>query len=429
MKMKKSRLDDMIMRLEGLGSLNRREIEALQLRKLNELLRKEQERGGFYSSLPGRLESLEQLSDLPFTTAEDLQMHSGRMLLCSQNEVQRVITDRTSGTTGSPKRLFYTKEDLEHTILLFMAGLGEFIYPGSKTMICMPFSGPYGLGELIAAAVERLGAAALKLGPFLTYSEYAKVIREEQPDTFVGMPVQLLSILRFCGKGSLQRALVSGDACPETVVEQCQLILGTKLFPHYGSREMALGGAVTCPAHEGMHLRENHVIAEIVDEQGNVLPHGMYGELVITTIGMMAQPLIRYRTGDYTRIFPEPCPCGSEVIRLDQVRRKAEDGLPSMEELDNLVFHFPEVVDYHAGYGEGHLQLELLTKPSCAAAQRTATNQSLHGAMDVPESSVRTLLQEKYRNLNVTVTAGQCTGASKSLYMAKRCVESIVNPE
>ena len=84
---------------------------------------------------------------------------------------------------------------------------------------------------------------------------------------------------------------------------------------------MGLGGAVTCPAHEGMHLRENHVMAEIIDGEGRVLPWGEYGELVITTIGMEAMPLIRYRTGDYTRIFAEPCPCGSEIIRLDSLHR------------------------------------------------------------------------------------------------------------
>lgn len=403
--MRRSRLDNMIMKMEGLERLGRREIETMQLRKLNELLRREKERGGFYSALPEGLDSLKELAALPFTTAEDLQKNGGRMLLCSQNEVQRVITDRTSGTTGSPKRLFYTGEDLEHTVLLFMAGLGEFIYPGSRTMICMPFSGPYGLGELIAQAVERLGARALQIGPFLTYSEYERVMREERPDTFVGMPVQLLSILRFCGRGSLQRALVSGDACPETVVTQCEQLLHTKLFPHYGSREMALGGAVTCPAHEGMHLRENHMIAEIIDEQGKVLPDGQYGELVITTIGMKAQPLIRYRTGDYTRILAQPCSCGSEVIRLDRVSRRAKDGLPAMEELDDLLFSFSEVIDYHAGYGDGCLHLELLIRGRC------------------PEAAILTLLKEKYRNLNVTVSAVQCTGGFRSLYMAKRSVE------
>ena len=96
------------------------------------------------------------------------------------------------------------------------------------------------------------------------------------------------------------------------------------LYPHYGSREIGLGGAVTCPAFCGMHLRENDMIAEIVDEHGMVLPYGEWGELVLTTIQAEAMPLIRYRTGDHTRIYREPCPCGSVLLRLDQVTRMGD---------------------------------------------------------------------------------------------------------
>ena len=184
-------------------------------------------------------------------------------------------------------------------------------------------------------------------------------MERERPDSFVGMPVQLLRLLRLCGKGSLRRALVSADACPDAVVESCEAILGTSLFPHYGSREMALGGAISCPAHAGMHLRENHVIAEIVDGDGRVLPPGEWGELVVTTIGMEAMPLIRYRTGDYTRVIPGRCECGSEVIRLDTVRRM--DGSAELAALDETLFSLPVVADYRAERRDGRLHLEVLT--------------------------------------------------------------------
>ena len=416
--MKKSRLDDMIINLEGLERLNRPSIEAFQLKRLNELLIKEKKRGGFYGNLPEKLSSLEEFQTLPFTVPGDLEQYGSRMLLCSQSEVQKIITDRTSGTTGNPKRLFYTAADLEHTVLLFVAGLGEFIYPGSRTLICMPFSGPYGLGELIAEAVARLGAVPLAAGPFLTYGEYARIMEKEQPDTYVGMPAQLLSILRFCGQGSLKRALISGDACPDTVVKQCEKLLGIKLFPHYGSREMALGGAVTCPAHEGMHLRENHVIAEIIDNQGQVLPRGQYGELVITTIGMEAQPLIRYRTGDYTRILDGECPCKSEVLRLDTIRRKTNDFLPDIWDLDNLLFAFENVVDYHVsclGYGT--------SCPQAHAACRGLLNIRLLVLKECNTEVIRDKLTEKYRDWKVTVTSEKCKDTSSSLYFGKRSIK------
>lgn len=353
--MKRSRLDALIMAQEQVDTLDRETIEAIQLTKLNRLLAREKERGGFYRGLPERLDSLAELSSLPFTSDEDLAKNAAGMLLRSQGEVRRVLSDATSGTTGAAKRVFYTEGDLENTVRFYMAGLGELVFPGSVTMICFPFSGPFGLGELIAEAVARLGARPLKLGPALSYGEYRDVMERERPDTFVGMPVQLLSILRVCGRGSLRRALVSGDACPESVVRGCEEILGTRLFPHYGSREMGMAGAITCPAHEGMHLRENHIIAEIVDARGRVLPKGEYGELVVSTVGMEALPLLRYRTGDYTRILPDPCPCGSGTLRLDSLRRRSRG--PDVRALDEAVFSLDSVADARYSLSGGRLHL------------------------------------------------------------------------
>ena len=356
--MSRPRIDALLMMQEGIQAVTRESIQALQLKKLNALLAREKARGGFYRWLPERLESLEALASLPFTTEEELAAKVPGLLLCSQGDIQRVLSDATSGTTGAAKRVFYTEGDCARTVQLFMAGLGEFVFPGSVTLIGFPYSGPYGLGDLIARAITDLGARPLALAPGLSYGELEELLERERPDTFVGMPVQLLSLLRVCGRGSLRRALVSGDACPEAVLRGCEALLGSRLFPHYGSREMALGGAICCPAHEGMHLRENHVIAEIVDAAGRPLPPGETGELVITTIGMEAMPLIRYRTGDYTRILPGPCPCGSQVLRLDTVRRK--EGA-EMAALDEALFSLPFVADYRAERRDGRLILTVLT--------------------------------------------------------------------
>ena len=356
--MRRSRLDALVCAQEQMTSLSRAEIEAMQLRKLNALLKKEHDRQGFYRDLPASLRSLTELAALPLTTAADLAAHGNGMLLLSQSAVARVVTERTSGTTGEAKRLFYTAGDLERTVQLFEAGLGELIFPGSVTMICFPFSGPNGLGELIAAAIGRLGARPLRVGVGKSYAELTEILEREQPDTFVGMPVPLLSLLRVCGRGSLRRALVSGDACPEAVLRGIEALLGSRLFPHYGSREMALGGAITCPAHAGMHLRENHVIAEIVSPDGTPLPAGAWGELVITTIGMEAMPLIRYRTGDRARILPGPCPCGSELRRLDTVSRLGADAFLKLE---NALFSLPWVADYRAVQAPDGLRLEVRT--------------------------------------------------------------------
>ena len=363
--MRRSRLDALICAQEGMTSLSRAEIEAMQLRRLNALLEKEHDRQGFYRDLPASLRSLNDLKALPFTTPEELAAHGGRMLLLSQSAVERVVTERTSGTTGNAKRLFYTAGDLERTVQFFAAGLGELIFPGSVTMICFPFTGPNGLGELISEAVERLGARPLRVGVGKSYAALSEILKRERPDTYVGMPVPLLSLLRVCGRGSLRRALVSGDACPDSVLRCIEELLGSRLFPHYGSREMALGGAITCQAHAGMHLRENHVIAEIIAPGGAPLPEGEWGELVITTIGMEAQPLIRYRTGDRARFLPGVCPCGSVFRRLDGVSRlHSTDYL----QLENAVFSLPWVADYRAVRSSDGLRLEVRT---CSAPPET----------------------------------------------------------
>ena len=370
--MEKSRIDNYIRKTEALPEVNRESLDALQLKKLNAVLKREKARGGFYKDLPEHLDRLAELRALPFTTEDDLAQNAPGLLLRSQAEIRRILSDATSGTTGAAKRVFYTEGDLAGTVELFAAGLGELIFPGSVTMICFPFSGPNGLGELISEAITRLGARPLKLGAGLTYGEYASVMKKERPDSFVGMPVQLLNILRVCGRGSLRRALVSGDACPEVVLRGCEEILGARLFPHYGSREMALGGAICCLAHAGMHLRENHVIAEIIDDAGRPLPPGEIGELVITTIGMEAMPLIRYRTGDYTRILPGPCPCGSAVLRLDTVTRK---GGTQLAVLDEMLFSLPFVADYRAEMCGSKLKLTVLT---CGEGKLPSLDAELH---------------------------------------------------
>ena len=138
--MKCSRLDALICEQESLPTLTRSEIEAVQLRKLNRVLMREKERAGFYRALPDHMDSLCDLHLLPFTTEEDLARFIPSMLLTSQSKVSRVLSDATSGTTGLPKRVFYTAADLENTVRLYMAGLGELIFPDDRVMICFPFS-------------------------------------------------------------------------------------------------------------------------------------------------------------------------------------------------------------------------------------------------------------------------------------------------
>lgn len=344
--MKKSNLDNWIIQTESLPELTREGLEDLQLRRLNQTLSRAKRRGGIYAQYPDHIESLQDLQALPFTTAQMLSAGAGNFLLCSQSQVSRVISDSTSGTSGPAKRVFYTQNDLEHTVGFFAAGIGEMLHPGERCFIAFPFSGPFGLGDLIAQAVERLKGIPIRAGFGQSWERLCRLVRQSQPQTYIGFPTALLGLARVYGADfPIQRALVSADACPAGVMLALDEILESKLYPHYGSRECGLGGAITCPAFQGMHLRENHIIGEIVDADGIAVPEGGYGELVITTIGLEAMPLIRYRTGDYTRFLP-PCPCGSVTRRIDTVSR--EPGSISMEALDSTLFSLPGVIDYRA---------------------------------------------------------------------------------
>ena len=399
--MKRTNLENWIETTEALPELSREGLEGLQLRRLNETLVRLKEREGFYRDYPSKLDSLSDLHKLSFTTAADLSAHPGQFLLTSQSEVSRVISGATSGTTGPAKRVFYTAKDTEHTVGFFAAGILEMLSEGEKCCIAFPFSGPFGLGDLIARAVERLGAVPIKAGLGQSWRELIAIVKETRPETYIGFPVTLLSLVRIYGENfPIKRALVSGDACPKGVMEELEKALGSKLYPHYGSRECGLGGAVTCPAFEGMHLRENHIIPEIIDENGNVLPDGEYGELVITTIGSEAMPLIRYRTGDYTRILPQ-CPCGGVTRRIDTVSRR--EGSISIEELDSKLFRLPMLADYRASFGGGlHIEARVLEPGS--------------------EAQIYSAARSLYPHLQVQVHTAACQPSDRPMYMGKRHV-------
>lgn len=354
-----AKLDSWVKEKEGIKILDRQAIESLQLEKLNRLLEREYARQGFYRNLPRRLNSLKELENLPFTTEQDLKEQGNRMLLVSQSKIERVRSWETSGTTGPAKRIFYTARDNDRTVSFFSAGLSELIHWGEKAVIAMPFTGDRGLGELIQEAVEGLGAVPVPAGNMKSFGEMLELLDKEKPDTFIGPPVLLLSLLRMRPKSSIKRGLVSGDACPPGIMKAIEERLGTRLYPHYGSREMGLGGAVTCPAFQGMHLRENDIIGEIVDEKGKAVPEGEWGELTVTLIEAGAMPLIRYRTGDISRFLPGICPCGCCLRRLDSVSRIGEGR--EMEELDDYIFQIPWIVDYRISRKGEILEIEGLT--------------------------------------------------------------------
>lgn len=342
--MHKVYLENLIVQQENLPYFSRELIETHQLELINMQLKRARSLSSFYTDYPEKLDTLKDLENLPFMTSETLMENYSKLCLSAAEDLTRIRTEYTSGTAGTPKKVAYSDYDSNRTIDFFENGLAELIFPNDAVVICFPYTDSLSLGGLIATAVERLGAKPLLPGHDRTFGEYLEIIQQNSANVYLGPPVLLLSLLRLNPDTTLKRALVSGDHCSETVLLQCEKILGTKLFPHYGSRETGLGCAYTCCAHEGLHIRENDVICEIIDETGNTLPLGNWGELVITTAGLEAMPLFRYRTGDFARLLPETCPCGSEVRRMEVVGRI--DTTAGIGHLEDILFTFDEIIDF-----------------------------------------------------------------------------------
>lgn len=361
--MRTSALDKAIARQENLIPLTREKIAAYTLERLNETFERCRRRSDFYAYLPEKITTLDEMAAIPTMDGRILSEHNRALLLLSQGEVSRVVSDETSGTTGGAKRLFFTAADQERTVDFFAAGLSEMVGPGDRTLICMPSTTPGSLADLISGAITKLKAKPTIFGIGRSFSEMYDVWQAERINTVVAMPVPLLSFHRWVQAQGIELkaegVLLGADAASVEIQELLTVSFGCPPFPHYGSREMGLEGAVTCAAHAGQHIAEQDLYLEILDEGGVPLPDGEPGEIAFTTLCREAMPLIRYRTGDRGRIIPEPCPCGSIIRRLGDIHRPT-DAPVAMDRLDALVFAKEKVMDYRASLRDGELFLEVV---------------------------------------------------------------------
>jgi len=336
-----------------------------QLRALCATVARAQRRSEFYAAtLEGvdaaALTSLADVARLPFTTADDVRSRGIGLLCVRPGDVSRIVTLPTSGTTGEPKRVHFTAADQESTIDFFEHGMSVLVEPGDRVLILLPGERPGSVGDLLRRGLARMQVEGVVHGPVRDQEKVLTALEEGAFDTVVGIPVQVLGLARrsvAAGDGvRLKSVLLSTDHAARSLVAAVEDAWGCRVFDHYGTTEMGLGGGVECEAHVGYHLREPDLLFEVVDpETGASLPDGQYGEVVFTTLAREAMPLIRYRTGDYSRFLPQPCPCGSWLPLIERVGARLSgrlalgaDEVLDVAMLDEALFALPEVLDHRA---------------------------------------------------------------------------------
>lgn len=373
-------------RLGSAGRLTRADLVACQTVRLAETFAWARQHSPFYRRLFADIDapaSLDDLRRLPFTTADDLRRNDPPLLCVSQSEISHVVTLDTSGTSGPPKRLFFTADDLEATTDFFRHGMSVFTRPGDRVAILFPGARPGSVGDLLAEALRRLGAVPIAAGWPQDTAATAALLERERPDVVAGAPVAVLAVARHAPQLRVRAALLSSDHAAASLRAALERLWGCEIFDHYGMTETGLGGGVECGAHAGCHMRDHELLVEIVrPDSGEPVAPGEIGEVVFTTLVRRGLPLIRYRSGDLSRLLPGACACGSPLARLERIRGRIGEGIAfgtgqlRMAALDEALFARPEVVDFSASFRPGpppglHLDIACL-RDGDAAALRAA---------------------------------------------------------
>ena len=366
-------------------------LAAYQTARLQETLRLARARSPFYrrrlAAVPQDLASLRDLESLPFTTAQDIQDHGLQFLCVSQDEIQRVVTLDSSGTTGNPKRIYFTRDDQELTIDFFRVGMATLTDPGDRVLILLPGERPGSVGDLLAIALGRLGAQPFKHGLVRDVGETLALMRRERVDCLVGVPTQVLALATYGPELSLKSALLTTDHVPDAIVRRVEAAWGCTVYNHYGMTEMGLGGGVECAARRGYHLREADLLFEIVDrDTGTPVTDGTPGEVVFTTLTRRGMPLIRYATGDISRFVPGLCPCGTTLKTLARVTHRADGAIAlgdrsfTLADLDEAIFALLGVLNFTvtiAHEGCDVLMLQVITVEGSGAGVTAQVNAAL----------------------------------------------------
>lgn len=278
-----------------------------------------------------KIGSLADLKLLPFTYKEELRdAYPLGLKAVSEDEVIRIHS--SSGTTGKPVIIPYTRKDVDIWALMMMRC---YMLAGLSSQDRIQITPGYGLwtaGIGFQLGAERLGAMAIPTGPGNTEKQLEMLIDLKSTALASTSSYALLLAEEIQRRGLkdqiyLRVGVIGSERWSEKMRSRIETELGIKTFDIYGLTEIyGPGIALDCSYHEGMHYWSDHLLFEIIDPiTGEQLPDGTLGELVITTLTKEGAPLIRYRTRDLTRIIPGLCKCGCPFPRIDRILGRSDD--------------------------------------------------------------------------------------------------------
>jgi phenylacetate-CoA ligase len=322
--------------------LARPEMESLQLKRLMDVVARVYDRVPFYRQAldeagikPAALKSLPDLQKLPFTRKSDLRENYPFGLFAEPlNRVSRLHA--SSGTKGKPTVVGYTKADIETWAQVCARSLAA---AGARPGDIIHNSYGYGLftgGLGVHYGAEALGATVVPASGGRTQQQIlllqdfgARVICSTPSYALnIALTLEELGIRRDSIK--LEIGVFGAEPWTEEFRAQIENLLKIRALDIYGLSEvMGPGVSMEClEGCSGLHIWEDHFLPEVVDpKSGQVLPLGEEGELVFTTLTKEALPVLRYRTGDISRLSTERCACGRTMIKMARVRARLDDML------------------------------------------------------------------------------------------------------
>ena len=321
--------------------MEREELEQLQLERLQATLNRAYKNVACYRNkftglgiVPEDVQSLSDLAKLPFTTKEDLRLnYPYGMFAVPLREVVRIHS--SSGTTGKPTVVGYTKNDLKtwsNLVARFMAAAG--VTHDDVVQIAFGyglFTGAFGLHY----GSETIGATVIPMSAGNTEKQIM-IMQDYRTTALVCTPTYAITLADKMEKMgidpkslTLKVGLFGGEPWSEAMRREIESRLCLSATDNYGLSEIiGPGVAGECPHKSGMHIFEDAFLPEIIDpETCQPLPPGSVGELVLTTLTKEAFPMIRYRTRDMTSLDYTKCACGRTMVRMRKTMGRSDDML------------------------------------------------------------------------------------------------------